>query len=197
MLSKSRYRQACRLALNTRVSKLHTSLNMLCRTKNSKQFWKLVGNTRREANDCSKDISIDVLEQYFEQKFSVSNRVVTAEMIQAQDRIDAQLKRQSIHTEQVTSNRVRRLIKQLKLNESPAQDGITAEHLLYAMDSQIIDHLSFMLTLCIQFGVVPDNFRRGVLIPIPKKAGCDTTQAKIGDQSQCHQHSPNYSSCTS
>ena len=35
-----------------------------------------------------------------------------------------------------------------------------------------------MLTLCIQFGVVPDNFRRGVLIPIPKKAGCDTTQAK-------------------
>ena len=35
-----------------------------------------------------------------------------------------------------------------------------------------------MLTLCIQFGVVPDNFRRGMLIPIPKKAGCDTTQAK-------------------
>ena len=35
-----------------------------------------------------------------------------------------------------------------------------------------------MLTLCIQFCMVPDNFRRGVLIPIPKKAGCDTTQAK-------------------
>ena len=76
-LSKSRYRQACRLAFNTRVTKLHTSINMLCRTRNSKQFWKLVGNTRREANDCSKDISIDVLEKYFEQKFSVSNRVVT------------------------------------------------------------------------------------------------------------------------
>ena len=28
-------------------------------------------------------------------------------------------------------------------------------------------------------GVVPDNFRRGVLIPIPKKkTGCDTTEAK-------------------
>ena len=99
-------------------------------------------------------------------------------MIQAQDRIDTQIKRQSIHTEQVTSNRVRRLIKQPKLNASPAQDGITAEHLLYAMDSQIIDHLSFMLTLCIQFGVVPDNFRSGVLIPITKKVGYNTTQAK-------------------
>ena len=61
---------------------------------------------------------------------------------------------------------------------SPAQDGITAEHLIYALDSHIIEHLSYMLTLCIQFGVVPHNFRRGVLIPIPKKAGCDTTQAK-------------------
>ena len=46
------------------------------------------------------------------------------------------------------------------------------------MDSQIIDHWSYMLTLCIQFGVVPDYFQRGVLILIPKKAGCDTTQAK-------------------
>ena len=78
---------------------------MLCRTRNSKQFWKLVGNTRRESNDCSKDISIDVLEQYFELKFFVSSRVITAEMIQAQDRTYAKLKRQSIHKEQVTSNR--------------------------------------------------------------------------------------------
>ena len=122
-LSKSKYRQTCRLAFNTRVSKLHTTLNMLYRTKNSKQFWKVVGNTRKDLNDCSKDISIDVLEQYFEQKFSVSSRVITEEMVQAQGRIDAKLKQQSVNTEQVTSNRVRRLIKQLKLNASPAQDG--------------------------------------------------------------------------
>ena len=73
---------------------------------------------------------------------------------------------------------MRQLIRQLKLNASPAQNGITVEHLIYALDSQIIDHLSYMMTLCIQFGVVPDNFRRGVLIPIQKKSGCDTTQAK-------------------
>ena len=71
-LSKSKYRQVCRLEFNTRVSKLHTTLNMSYRTKNSKQFWKVVGNTRKDLNDCSKDISIDVLEQYSEQKSSVS-----------------------------------------------------------------------------------------------------------------------------
>ena len=91
-ISKSKYRQACRLAFNTRVSKLHTTLNMLYRTKNSKQIWKVVRNTRKDLNDCSKDISIDVLEQYFEQKFSVSSRVITEGMVQAQGRIDAKLK---------------------------------------------------------------------------------------------------------
>ena len=35
-----------------------------------------------------------------------------------------------------------------------------------------------MLTLCVQFGVVPDNFTNGLLIPIPKKAGCDTSVPK-------------------
>ena len=51
-------------------------------------------------------------------------------------------------------------------------------YLIYPLDIEIISHLSYMLTLCIQFGVVPDNFRRGVLIPIPKKAECDTTEEK-------------------
>ena len=81
-LSKSKYRHVCRLAFNTRVSKLHTTLNMLYRTKNSKQFWKVVRNTRKDLNDYSKDISIDVLEQHFEQEFSVSSRVITDEMVQ-------------------------------------------------------------------------------------------------------------------
>ena len=110
----------------------------------------------------------------------MSNRDVTEELVQAQHRMDAKLKRQSIHTEQVTSNRVRPLIKQLKLNRSPAQDGITAEHLIYALESHIIDDLSYMLILCIQFIILPVNFKRDVRIPIPKKTGCecDTTQAK-------------------
>ena len=113
-------------------------------------------------------------------------------MVQAQGRIDSKLKQQSINTEQATSNKVRRLIKQLKLNASAAQDGITAEHLIYALDSQIISHLSYMLTLCMQFGVVPDNFRRGVLIPIPKKQDVTLQSQRIGDQLQCHQYFLNY-----
>ena len=34
------------------------------------------------------------------------------------------------------------------------------------------------MTLCLQIGVVPDNFTNGLLIPIPKKAGRDTSVLK-------------------
>ena len=66
----------------------------------------------------------------------------------------------------------------LKRNSAPAADGITAEHLIYSADSDIVRHITKMLTLCVQFGVVPDNFTNGLLIPIPKKAGCDTSVPK-------------------
>ena len=35
-----------------------------------------------------------------------------------------------------------------------------------------------MLTVCEQFGVVPDNFTNGTVVPIPKKPGCDTSIPK-------------------
>ena len=66
----------------------------------------------------------------------------------------------------------------LKRNSAPAADGITAEHLIYCVNSDIIRYITNMLTLCVQFGVVLDNFTNGFLIPIPKKAGCDTSIPK-------------------
>ena len=77
---------------------------------------------------------------------------------------------------------VSKYIHKLKRNSAPAADGITADHLIYCVNSDIIRYITNMLTLCVQFGVVPDNFTNGFLIPIPKKAGCDMSIPKIGDQ---------------
>ena len=66
-------------------------------------------------------------------------------------------------------------IHNLKRNSAPAADGITAELLVNGADSDKIRHIADMLTLCVQFGVVPDNFTNGILVPIPKKPGCDTS----------------------
>ena len=71
-----------------------------------------------------------------------------------------------------------RYIKKLKLDCAPSGDGITAEHLLYGMNSTITSSIAQMLTLCIKFSVVPDSFANGLLTPIPKKPGCDASNPK-------------------
>ena len=73
---------------------------------------------------------------------------------------------------------VKRYICKLKLNCSPANDGITAEHLLHGIDSNIPHQVANMLSLCIKYSVVPDIFTNGKLVPIPKKPGCDTSNPK-------------------
>ena len=70
-----------------------------------------------------------------------------------------------------------RLIKQLRLGCSPGVDGVMADHLRYGLGTTLALHISVMLTLCLQFGCVPDPFRSGNLIPILKKPHLDPTTA--------------------
>ena len=82
------------------------------------------------------------------------------------------------HNAGFTVQMVSKYIHKLKRISAPAADGITAEHLIYCANSDIIRYITNMLTLCVQFGVVPDSFTNGLVIPIPKKAGCDTSIPK-------------------
>ena len=74
---------------------------------------------------------------------------------------------------------VSKYIHKVKRNSALAATGITIEHLIYnSAEGDIVRHITKMLTLCVQLGVVPDNFTNGLLIHIPKKAGCDTSVPK-------------------
>ena len=57
-------------------------------------------------------------------------------------------------------------------------DGISAEHIKWARHSIIISHLCQMLSVCIRFGIVPDSFTKGLLIPLIKKPNIDPSIAK-------------------
>ena len=48
-------------------------------------------------------------------------------------------------------------------------DGISSEHYKYVMDTIVPLHLSSILTLCLRYGIIPDTFFHGILIPIYKK----------------------------
>ena len=67
-------------------------------------------------------------------------------------------------------------IRQLNLEKAAGADGLTAEHYVYAIGSSVSLHISSMLTVCLQHGLVPETFLHGVLIPI-YKTGKDSSKA--------------------
>ena len=53
------------------------------------------------------------------------------------------------HNAGFTVTMMSKYIHKLKRNSALAADGITAEHLIYSADSDIIRHITKMLTLCV------------------------------------------------
>ena len=43
----------------------------------------------------------------------------------------------------------------------------------HALDSNLVEYLSVMFTLCLQFELVPESFKKGLLVPILKKCNID------------------------
>ena len=60
-------------------------------------------------------------------------------------------------------------IKKLNSGSSPEIDGIRAEHLKHALGSRIIRHISVMFSLCLKYGIIPNTFCQGLLVPLLKK----------------------------
>ena len=63
----------------------------------------------------------------------------------------------------------------LKSGCTPGVDGISTEHLKYGINTVLPNILSHLFTICAQFGVIPDSFAKGILIPILKKPNSDPT----------------------
>ena len=57
-------------------------------------------------------------------------------------------------------------------------DGVTAEHLFHGLNTVLPMLLSDMFTICTRFGIVPDAFFCGTLVPILKKSNLDPTIPK-------------------
>ena len=69
-------------------------------------------------------------------------------------------------------------IKSLKKESSAEIDGLTAEHILFAKDSNLSAHLCYLFSICFQHGVVPEDFRSGIMVPILKKPTLDPSIPK-------------------
>ena len=67
-------------------------------------------------------------------------------------------------------------IKRLKKGCSPGIDGIRTEHLTNALKTDLPLYLSNLFSSCLTFGIVPEQFCQGLLVPILKKNTLDPTK---------------------
>ena len=114
---------------------------------------------------------------YYTDKFApptVTSDIITA----SQEYISEKQKQRSVYNTRISCSAAMRYIRALKLDCSPAGDGIESQHLRYGIETQIPIHISNMLSLCIQYSVEPGSFTTSLLIPIPKNSGCDTSVSK-------------------
>ena len=58
---------------------------------------------------------------------------------------------------------------ELKSGCSAGMDGILAEHLKHGLDSNLISHLTNIITVCFRSGIIPESIYCGILIPLLKK----------------------------
>ena len=75
----------------------------------------------------------------------------------------------------VSEAKVRKYLRHLKGNTAAGYDGVTAEHLKFATASKLPLHISALFTQCVRFGIIPEQFNNGLVIPLLKKPTLNPT----------------------
>ena len=142
-------------------------------------FWNLIRSTKQNPN-AGDAIDTETLVKYFKQRFS--DPAVNSNVLDCARRDVCTKYTTLVNTKHSDAERrniivsvanIKKYINQLKRNSAAGYDGITAEHLMYAMDSNLPLHFSCLFSLCICYGIIPDQFNNGLLVPIIKKATSD------------------------
>ena len=173
--ARKAYRRVCRQAVGNRTNQKHRALSELFQTHRAGQFWNAIRRLRQSQFDTDA-IDISLLHAYFKEKFSTSNLVdATMDPNSAQEHFN-NIKSTPMNRIVISEARVIRLIKNLRGKCSPGLDGISAEHLKNALGTMLPLVISVILTLCLQYCCLPDDFFTGLITPILKKPHLDPSK---------------------
>ena len=78
----------------------------------------------------------------------------------------------------MTNYNEQKFIKLLKPGCTPGIDGITTEHLSNGLKTSLPLYLSALFSVCLKYGIVPNDFCVGPLVPILKKNTLDPNVPK-------------------
>ena len=139
-------------------------------------MWNIIRKSKKVKRPTSA-ITTKTLEDHFSAKFRTPD--TSSEAIKSacsNVELKYQACRENVYSDFVlTVYQLKKYIMQIKLGCAPGLDGICPEHGINTRLSVLISHL---LTVCFQYGIVPDSFSNGLIIPILKKANSDPTLAK-------------------
>ena len=144
-------------------------------------FWNRIKKARSPGcNNNLTDISLNVLEQHFTEKFLYDVTNENEFVSQCHESVEEKLKNCMICYEAFvfSEQMMKKYISALKPGCSPGTDGITSEHIKYANCNPLILHLCNVFTVCFKYGIVPSSFTNGLLVPILKKATLDPSVAR-------------------
>ena len=178
--AKKIYRQIRRHSLVQFNANNSQALNHLFRYGNTKKFWNKIKVMRQGNNNNQNDIDILTLQNFFEKRFSEDRLLDNGPLYHAKcstlNKFNAGITSPNNIT--VTQDSVTRCINKLKLGRSPGYDGIQPEHLKFGINAGVPRMLSFILTICGRYGILPDSFCTGLLVPIIKKPTMDPSIPK-------------------
>ena len=169
--NKKIYRNARRNAVRTFHKDNFTKLSNIFNSGNSRSFWNKVRKLKVPKDAVTDEIDTPSLKNFFQDKFkkSVGNNTVSEYEANVQ-RIFSMLKDKIYGNSFFNKDSIVKYILKLKKGRAPGMDGITPEHLRYAVNNTILPELlSSLFNICLKFGILPKAFQTSILIPIIKK----------------------------
>ena len=177
---KKVYRNVRRKTMYTFHRRNFDVLTDLFKHGDSKKFWNRVRISKARGNSNSSDIDITSLRGFFTEKFSTCNSPKSQSVNHAESFVKDKyctLKNTVYRSKRFNTSVILKFIKKLKSARAPGFDGITPEHLKYSTGTKIPEMLAGIFNTCINFGIIPESLKIGVLIPILKKPSLDSTVA--------------------
>ena len=178
--AKHVFRKTCRKAVNQSITFNFSQCNILYKQHRMKLFWNRIKKSQETGDTNYNNISLVELENHFKNKFSYDSENENSFIANAREQVEMKLSEcQNVYNDFVfTVTNLRRFIKNLKNGCAPGGDSITSGHVKLASNTDVVLHLCNLFTLCFKFGVVPDSFNNGILVPLLKKSTLDPSVAK-------------------
>jgi hypothetical protein len=182
-LDKARYKLAIRTKSEESANEFSDSLNDALMSKDMNGFWNTwrskfsKSQPSRVIDGCCNDESIA---NRFADVFSAvcvpNTESRHVELCENFFTLYATYEQEMSSNHYISIELVRKCIAGLKRGKAAGLDGLTVEHVAYS-HPVLVTHLITMFNIMLTYGIVPDAFGQGIIIPLVKNTDGDKTSS--------------------